>query len=183
MRIPGLAGKVYEKLGVSVKLLPGGEIFPALQRGVIDAAEFVGPYQDRKLGLMNAAKYYYMTGWHEPSNVSEMLMNKKTWESLPPDLQAVIENAAAATNQAGFVWSNANNAEALEDLVKNHGVKVDSLSDEIIETLRKLTFETLDELTAKDPLAKKVHDHYFAFKEKSDAWLNISEAVVLNKKL
>jgi TRAP-type mannitol/chloroaromatic compound transport system substrate-binding protein len=67
--------------------------------------------------------------------------------------------------------------------VKNHGVKVDSLSDEIIEELRKLTFETLDELTAKDPLAKKVHDHYFAFKEKSDAWLNISEAVVLNKKL
>jgi TRAP-type mannitol/chloroaromatic compound transport system substrate-binding protein len=183
MRIPGLAGKVYEKLGVSVKLLPGGEIFPALQRGVIDAAEFVGPYQDRKLGLMNAAKYYYMTGWHEPSNVSELLMNKKTWESLPADLQAVIENAAEATNQAGFVWSNANNAEALDDLVKNHGVIVDSLSDEIIEALRKLTFETLDELTAKDPLAKKVHDQYFAFKAKSDAWLNSSEAVVLNKKL
>lgn len=183
MRIPGLAGKVYEKLGVSVKLLPGGEIFPALQRGVIDAAEFVGPYQDRKLGLMNAAKYYYMTGWHEPSNVSELLMNKAMWEGLPPDLQAVIENAAAATNQAGFVWSNANNAEALEDLVKNHEVIVGELSDEIVETLRKLTFETLDELLAEDPLAKKVHDHYFAFKEKSDAWLNSSEAVVLNKKL
>ena len=183
MRIPGLAGKVYEKLGVSVKLLPGGEIFPALQRGVIDAAEFVGPFQDRKLGLMNAAKYYYMTGWHEPSNVSELLMNKKTWESLPADLQAVIENAAIACNETSFSWSNANNAEALDDLVKNHGVKVGSLSDDIIETLRKLTFETLDELTAKDPLAKKVHDHYFAFKAKSDAWLDASEAVVLNKKL
>lgn len=183
MRIPGLAGKVYEKLGVSVKLLPGGEIFPALQRGVIDAAEFVGPFQDRKLGLMNAAKYYYMTGWHEPSNVSELLMNKAMWEGLPDDLRAVIENAAAATNQAGFVWSNANNAEALDDLVKNHEVQVGALSDEIIEVLRKLTFETLDELTAKDPLAKKVHDHYFAFKEKADAWLNVSEAVVLNKKL
>ena len=183
MRIPGLAGKVYEKIGVSVKLLPGGEIFPALQRGVIDAAEFVGPFQDRKLGLMNAAKYYYMTGWHEPSNVSELLMNKKTWESLPPDLQAVIENAATACNETSFAWSNANNAEALEDLVKNHGVKVAPLADEIVETLRKLTFETLDELTAKDPLAKKVHDHYFAYKAKSDAWLNISEAVVLNKNL
>jgi TRAP-type mannitol/chloroaromatic compound transport system substrate-binding protein len=183
MRIPGLAGKVYEKVGVSVKLLPGGEIFPALQRGVIDAAEFVGPYQDRKLGLMNAAKYYYTTGWHEPSNVSELLMNKKTWESLPPDLQAVVENAAAACNETSFAWSNANNAEALQDLVKNHGVKVDSLPDEIVETLRKLTFETLDELTAKDALAKKVHDHYFAFKASSDQWLNSSEAVVLNKKL
>jgi TRAP-type mannitol/chloroaromatic compound transport system substrate-binding protein len=183
MRIPGLAGKVYEKLGVSVKLLPGGEIFPALERGVIDAAEFVGPYQDRKLGLMNAAKYYYMTGWHEPSNVSELLMNKKAWEGLPPDLQAVIENAAAACNQTSFDWCNANNAEALDDLVKNHEVKVAPLSDDIIETLRKLTFETLDELTAKDPLAKKVHEHYFAFKEKADAWLVSSEAVVLNKKL
>jgi TRAP-type mannitol/chloroaromatic compound transport system substrate-binding protein len=183
MRIPGLAGKVYEKLGVSVKLLPGGEIFPALQRGVIDAAEFVGPFQDHKLGLMNAAKYYYATGWHEPSNVSELLMNKKMWDGLPPDLQAVIQNAAAATNQAGFVWSNANNAEALEDLVKNYDVKVAPLPDDIVETLRKLTFETLDELTAKDPLAKKVNDDYFAFKKQSDAWLNISEAVVLNKNL
>lgn len=183
MRIPGLAGKVYEKLGVSVKLLPGGEIFPALQRGVIDAAEFVGPFQDRKLGLMNAAKYYYMTGWHEPSNVSELLMNKEVWDELPDDLKAIVENAAAATNQAGFVWSNANNAEALDDLVKNHDVKLGTLSDDIIEKLRGLTFETLDELTAKDPLAKKVHDHYFAFKEKSMAWLNVSQAVVLNKNL
>jgi TRAP-type mannitol/chloroaromatic compound transport system substrate-binding protein len=132
---------------------------------------------------MNAAKYYYMTGWHEPSNVSELLMNKKMWEGLPPDLQAVIENAAAATNQAGFVWSNANNAEALDDLVKNYGVKVGALSDEIVETLRTLTFETLDELTAKDPLAQKVHDNYFAFKSTADSWLNSSEAVVLNKNL
>jgi len=183
MRIPGLAGKVYEKLGVSVKLLPGGEIFPALQRGVIDAAEFVGPYQDRKLGLMNAAKYYYTTGWHEPSNVSELLMNKKTWESLPPDLQAVIENAAAACNQTSFDWCTANNAVALQDLVQNYDVKVGTLSDEIVETLRKLTFETLDELTAKDPLAKKVHENYFAFKTEADKWLLNSEAVVLNRKL
>lgn len=183
MRIPGLAGKVYQKVGVSVKLLPGGEIFPALQRGVIDAAEFVGPFQDRKLGLMNAAKHYYATGWHEPSNVSELLMNKEMWEGLPADLQGVIENAAAACNQTSFDWCTANNAEALEDLVKNHGVKVGTLSDEIVETFRKLTFETLDELTAKDPLAKKVHDHYFAFKEKADKWLVSSEAVVLNKNL
>ena len=183
MRIPGLAGKVYEKVGVSVKLLPGGEIFPALQRGVIDAAEFVGPFQDRKLGLMNAAKYYYMTGWHEPSNVSELLMNEKMWAGLPEDLQSIITNAAASCNQTSFDWCTANNAEALDDLVKNHGVKIGSLSDEIIETLRKITFETLDELTAKDPQAKKIHDHYFAFKEKADKWLISSEAVVLNKKL
>jgi TRAP-type mannitol/chloroaromatic compound transport system substrate-binding protein len=183
MRIPGLAGKVYEQLGVSVKLLPGGEIFPALQRGVIDAAEFVGPYLDRKLGLMNAAKYYYTPGWHEPSNATELLINQKAWESLPKDLQAVVESAAATCNQLSFAWCNANNAEALKDLVDNHGVKVGRLKPEIIERLRTVTFDTLATLTAKDPLAKKVHDHYFGFKKNVDAWLNTSEAVVLNENL
>ena len=181
MRIPGLAGKVYEQLGVSVKLLPGGEIFPALQRGVIDAAEFVGPYLDRKLGLQKAAKYYYTPGWHEPSNVTELLINKKTWESLPADLQAVIENAAAACNQVSFAWCNANNAEALEDLVKNEGVQVGELKPEIIAKLREVTFATLAEQSAKDPLAKKVHDAYFAFKKRVDPWLKSSEAKVLDQ--
>ena len=104
MRIPGLAGKVYATLGVDVKLLPGGEIFPALERGVIDAAEFVGPYQDRRLGLQKAAKYYYTTGWHEPATVSELLINKAAWEKLPKDLQAVVENAAAACNVISEGW-------------------------------------------------------------------------------
>ena len=98
MRIPGLAGKVYATLGVDVKLLPGGEIFPALERGVIDAAEFVGPYQDRRLGLHKAAKYYYTTGWHETATVSELLINKAAWDKLPKDLQAIVENACAACN-------------------------------------------------------------------------------------
>lgn len=183
MRIPGLAGKVYEQLGVSVKLLPGGEIFPALQRGVIDAAEFVGPYLDRKLGLMNGAKYYYTPGWHEPNNVTELLIGQKVWDSLPKDLQAVIENAAAACNQISFAWCNANNAEALKDLVDNHGVQVKTLKPEIIKKLREVTFDTLDTLTAKQPEAKKVYENYFAFKKRADSWLNISEQVVLSENL
>jgi TRAP-type mannitol/chloroaromatic compound transport system substrate-binding protein len=181
MRIPGLAGKVYEQLGVSVKLLPGGEIFPALQRGVIDAAEFVGPYLDRKLGLHKAAKYYYTPGWHEPATATELLINKKAWESLPPDLQAVVENAAAACNQVSFAWCNANNAEALADLVENEGVQVGELKPEIVERLREITMATLDEQTAKDPLARKVHQAYFAFKKRVDPWLKNSEAMVLNQ--
>lgn len=179
MRIPGLAGKVYEQLGVSVKLLPGGEIFPALQRGVIDAAEFVGPYLDRKLGLHKAAKYYYTPGWHEPCNVTELLINKKTWASLPADLQAVIENAAAACNQVNFAWCNANNAEALADLVSNEGVQVGQLSVAVLSRLREVTMDTLATQTAKDPVAKKVHEAYFAFKKRVDPWLKSSEGKVL----
>ena len=89
MRIPGLAGRVYQSLGVDVRLLPAGEIFPALERGVIDAAEFVGPYLDRQLGLQRAAKYYYTTGWHETATGSELIVNKAKWNSLPPDLKAI----------------------------------------------------------------------------------------------
>jgi TRAP-type mannitol/chloroaromatic compound transport system substrate-binding protein len=96
MRIPGLASRVYQKLGVDVRLLPGGEIFPALERGVIDAAEFVGPYLDRQLGLQKVAKYYYTTGWHEMATVSEVAINKNAWAKLPSDIKAIVENACAA---------------------------------------------------------------------------------------
>ena len=122
MRIPGLAGKVYANLGVDVKVLPGGEIFPALERGVIDAAEFVGPYQDRRLGLQKAAKYYYTTGWHESSTVSELLINKAAWDKLPKDLQAIVQNASAACNVISEAWCQKANSEAMEDLVKNQRV-------------------------------------------------------------
>ena len=178
MRIPGLAGKVYEQLGVSVKLLPGGEIFPALERGVIDAAEFVGPYQDRRLGLHKAAKYYYTTGWHEPNNVTELLVNKEAWNSLPDDLKAIVKSAAAACNVISHTWSEANNADALEDLVTNQGVILGTLSPDIVKRLKEVTADTLASEAAKDPLTKKVYESYFAFKKKHDGWQRRSETVL-----
>jgi len=181
MRVPGLAGKVLEQLGVSVKLLPGGEIFPALERGVIDAAEFVGPFQDRRMGFHKAAKYYYTTGWGEPSNTSECLINKDAWATLPKDIQAIVRTVAAECNLMGLSWSEANNSEALDDLVNNQGVQAKTLPDPVIEKLREVTFETYDKIIAKDPLAKKVHESYFAFKAKHDDWQNKSEEVVMTK--
>lgn len=175
MRIPGLAGKVYKQLGVDVKLLPGGEIFPALERGVIDAAEFVGPFQDRRLGLQNAAKYYYTTGWHEPSNATELLISLNAWEKLPKDLQEIVKVAAMACNLESHCWSEANNADALEDLVKNHGVKTDVLPAEIVAKLKELTFEVLEAEAAKDPRTKKVHEAFMAFRDKHRSWAAISE--------
>jgi TRAP-type mannitol/chloroaromatic compound transport system substrate-binding protein len=181
MRIPGLAGKVYATQGVDVKLLPGGEIFPALERGVIDAAEFVGPYQDRRLGLHKAAKYYYTTGWHETATVSELLINKAAWEKLPKDLQAIVENASAACNVISEAWCQRTNAEAMEDLVKNQGVIARPLPDDVVKALRAATRKVLEEGVAKDPVTKKVHDSYFAFKAKYDAWAGYSEAVYHSK--
>ena len=170
MRIPGLAGRVYAALGVDVKLLPGGEIFPALERGVIDAAEFVGPFQDRKLGLHKAAKYYYTTGWHETATVSELLINKAAWDKLPKDLQAVVENAAAACNVISEAWCQRTNAEAMEDLIKTQGVIARPLPDEVVKRLREVTNQVLAEAVAKDPMTKKVHDSYMAYKAKYESW-------------
>ncbi|WP_163269529.1 TRAP transporter substrate-binding protein [Chelativorans alearense] len=175
MRIPGLAGKVYATLGVDVKLLPGGEIFPALERGVIDAAEFVGPYQDRRLGLQNAAKYYYTTGWHEPCNVTELLINKTAWESLPADLQAIVQTAAMACNLESYAWCEANNAAALKDLVDNFGVQANVLPPEVVAALKAATATALEEVAASDPAVRKVHDAFMAFKAEHDSWTAIAE--------
>ncbi|MDO9144807.1 TRAP transporter substrate-binding protein [Rhodoferax sp.] len=175
MRIPGLAGKVYANLGVDVKVLPGGEIFPALERGVIDAAEFVGPFQDRRLGLHKAAKYYYTTGWHESATVSELLINKAAWQTLPKDLQAIVQNAAAACNVISEAWCQKANADAMEDLIKNQKVIAKPLPEGVIKALRTETDKVLTEAVAKDPMTKKVHDSYMAFMAKYQRWADVSE--------
>jgi len=181
MRIPGLAGKVYASLGVDVKLLPGGEIFPALERGVIDAAEFVGPYQDRRLGLQKAAKNYYTTGWHETATVWELLINTAAWDKLPKDLQAVVENASAACNVISEAWAQRTNAEAMEDLVKNQGVIARPLPDAVVKALRDATNKVLAEAVAKDPITKKVHTSYMAFMARYKIWAGYSEKVYHDK--
>jgi len=181
MRIPGLAGRVYQSLGVDVRLLPPGEIFPALERGVIDAAEFVGPYLDRQLGLHRAAKFYYTTGWHETATSSELIINKAKWASLPADLKAVIENACAACNVISEAWCQKNNAEAMEDLIKNQGVTAQPLADSIVDALRAANEKILADAVAKDPVTKKVHESYMAYFAKFKQWSKYSEAVYHSK--
>jgi TRAP-type mannitol/chloroaromatic compound transport system substrate-binding protein len=181
MRIPGLAGRAYQALGVDVRLLPAGEIFPALERGVIDAAEFVGPFLDRQLGLHRAAKYYYTTGWHETATASELIVNKAAWNRLPADLKAIIENACAACNVISEAWCQKNNAEAMEDLIKNQGVIAAPLPDSVVKALREANDKILAEAVARDPVTKKVHDSYMGYKAKYDVWAGYSEAVYHNK--
>jgi TRAP-type mannitol/chloroaromatic compound transport system substrate-binding protein len=166
---------------VDVRLLPPGEIFPALERGVIDAAEFVGPYLDRQLGLQRAAKYYYTTGWHETATSSELIINKAKWNSLPPDLKAIVENACAACNVISEAWCQKNNAEAMEDLIKNHGIIASPLPDDVVKALRAATDKILAEAVAKDAVTKKVHDSYMAYKAKYDEWADRSETIYHTK--
>lgn len=175
MRIPGLAGRVYQSLGVDVRLLPTGEIFPALERGVIDAAEFVGPALDRRLGLHKAAKYYYTTGWHEPATLAELMINLAAWNKLPADLKAIVQNVCLAANCLSEAWTQAANAEAMEDLVKNQGVIARPLPDDVIAALRTETNKVLEESAAKDPFVKKVHDSYMKYKATYQQWAAHSE--------
>jgi len=176
LRIPGLAARAYERIGVEVKLLPGGEIFPALERGVIDAAEWVGPAQDKILGLQNAAEYYYTTGWHEPTTVTEFAINKGAWDALPADLKAIVQSACAACNVISHSWAEANNAAALEEF-RAGGTKVRTLPTDVVKALRAEMDPVYEELAAEDPQFKKVMESYFAFKETHDVWAEASEKV------
>ena len=180
MRIPGLAGQAYSRIGVEVKLLPGGEIFPALERGVIDAAEWVGPAQDKILGLNNAATYYYTTGWHEPTTVTELTVSKPAWDGLAPDLQAIVRNAAAACNVISHSWAEHHNAIVLKEF-QDGGTELRTLPREVVDGLRAEMGPVYDELAAEDPMFKKVMDSYFAFKTLHDVWARASEEVWHNE--
>jgi len=175
IRMPGLAGDIYDAIGANARLLPGGEIFPALERGALDAAEWVGPYSDRELGLHNAARYYYSSGWHEPATSTEVAINRRAWESLPADLQAIVSNAAAACNIISHTVLEGRNAEALDDLVNNHGVQFGPVPDDVIEALLEATNEILNERAREDDLTRRIHQSYFQFKARHDRWQQNSE--------
>ncbi len=176
MRIPGLGGKVLAKAGGTPVLLAGGEIYTALDRGTIDATEWVGPYHDERLGLYRAAKYYYYPGWHEPGPVLELIVNKKAFDSLPADLKKIIETAAASSNIWMLSQFEANNLAALKKLKQEHNVQVLAFPDDVMKALRDFTKEALDEEAAKDADFKRVYEHYQAFMQDNEAWNLLSEA-------
>ncbi len=176
MRIPGLGGKVIAKAGVNPVLMAGGEIYTALERGTIDATEWVGPYHDLRLGLYRAAKYYYYPGWQEPGPTLEITINKKAWEELSRDLQLIVQTAAAASNLWMLSEFEARNVAALRELRDEHGVEVLEFPAEMLSELRSLTKQTLDELAGKDAVFKKVYQAYETFRAGNDAWNAISEA-------
>ncbi|MBE9232964.1 TRAP transporter substrate-binding protein [Cuspidothrix issatschenkoi LEGE 03284] len=174
MRIPGLGGQVMAKLGVTVQTLPGGEIFQALQTGAIDAAEWVGPYDDKKLGLNKVAKFYYYPGWWEPGPTLEVQINLDEWKKLPPQYQAALETAAYQSNTTMLARYDARNSEALEKLLKT-GVQVRPYSQEILEAAEKASFALYDEFAAKDADFKAVYEIWKPFRDRIYAWNNLNE--------
>jgi len=180
MRLPGIGGEALARAGGTPVTLPGAEVFTALQTGVIDAAEWVGPYNDLALGLHEAAKYYYYPGWQEPGAALELLVNRSALQSLPDDLRDVVEYAARVANQDMLAEFTAQNNRALQTLVERHGVALRRLPDEVLRELRSLSDEVVAGIAEGDAMAGKVHASYRAFRDQAMAWHDISERAYLN---
>ena len=175
MRIPGIGGEVLKEAGGIPVTLPGGELFTALQTGVIDATEWVGPYNDLTFGFLQAAKYYYYPGWHEPGPMLELLINLDAWNSLPMHLQVIIETASKAVNQDMLDEYLARNNQALTELVYVHGVELRRLPDDVIEEFRLISNKILDDLAKDDENIAKVYESYKNFKKDVSEYHKISE--------
>ncbi len=174
-RIPGLGGQVMQRLGVDTQTLAGGEIFLALDRGAIDAAEWVGPYDDEKLGLNEAADYYYAPGWWEPGSTLDVLVNKQAWEQLPPEYQSIFKTAAAEANVTMLSLYEARNQEALERMV-NGGTQLRFYSQEIMEAAQQAAFELYEENASENPSFKEMYDGWKTFREQIYQWNGTNES-------
>ena len=178
IRIAGLGADVMRRLGATTVTTPPGEILPNLMSGAIDAAEWIGPWNDRAFGLHKVAKYYYVPAFHEPGPGLEIMVNKKEWEKLPPDLQTIIEVAASATANetlADFVYHN---VESFVPLL-GEGVELRTFPEEIVKAMGREAFAVFEEIASKDPLARKVHDSFLAFLRKAVVYTDRFDARLL----
>lgn len=176
MRIPGLGGKVLNKAGGTAVTVAGGEIFTNLERGVIDATEWIGPYHDYIMGFHRVAKYYYYPGWHEPGSILELLINKPKFYSLPSDLQSIIRQASARVNT--WIWLEFESKNSIYvKKFKEEGVVPRAFPTEVLANLKIYTNEVLAELTESSESAKRIYEAYESFRTGINGWAELSEKV------
>ena len=180
MRIPGLGGEAFDRAGGVPVNVPAGEVFTSLQTGVIDATEWIGPYNDLALGLYTAGNYYYYPGWHEPGTTLELIVNQQALESLPADLQAMVETAAQAINDDTLADYVAHSQAALETLVNEHGVQLRPLPKDVLERLRAAAQGVVAETAGGDELSQRIYASYTAFAERARRYTALTEQAYLD---
>ncbi|HEX7887999.1 MAG TPA: TRAP transporter substrate-binding protein [Ramlibacter sp.] len=175
MRIGGFAGKVLERLGGVPQNLPAGEIYTALEKGTIDAAEWVGPYDDLKLGFNKVAPNYYYPGWWEGGPQLDFFINQKAFDALSPENKAIVENAAAHAHTVMQARYDARNPAALKQLVAN-GTKLRAFSNAVMGEAFKQSMALYSEIGTKNPDWKKIYADYSKFRAEQNLWFRFTEA-------
>ncbi|UXD87282.1 TRAP transporter substrate-binding protein [Thalassolituus hydrocarboniclasticus] len=180
MRIPGFAGEVLAKLGASPTNIPPGELYTALERRTIDALEWVGPSLDLRMGFHKIAPYYY-TGWHEPATELQFMINKRSWDRLPADLQEILRVAMRTAAYDMYIQSYHESAENMAVLDKDYPkVQIRTFPADVMKALAEANSELLAESAAKDPLAKEILDSQATYLKKARRWTDISDKAYLN---
>jgi len=173
IRFFGLGGKVMKKMGASVSLLPGGEIFPALERGALDATEFSVPTVDTRMGFYKVAKFNYFPGWHQPATLNEVLINKATWNKLSKAHQTIIEMVCMAGMIHSIAHSEGPQGKIVKENKEKHGVQNVYWSKEMLDLFHKTWLEVAEEEAAKDAFFKKVWLDVQAFRAEYKTWLDL----------
>ncbi len=174
IRMSGLAGKLFKAMGALPQQIPGGDIYPSLERGTIDAAEWIGPFDDEKLGFYRIAPYYYYPGFWEGSAMIGMFVNQKAWDSLKPSFKAALEVACNEATQNMIAQYDANNAAALARLA-SFGAKLKPFSKEIMQEARRTSFTLYRQMAASNPTFAAVAKPYFAFLRQQRDWFKFAE--------
>ncbi len=179
MRIPGIGGKIMANLGVVPQTLAGGDIYPALERGAIDAAEWVGPYDDEKLGFDKIAPNYYYPGWWEGGPQLSFYVNHDKWRELPEPYKQAFETACAEANATMLAAYDAKNPPALLRLVKK-GVKLQAFPNDVMQAAEQAAFSLYEEEAGKNPLFAKIYANWKQFREEEIQWFKVAEATYAN---
>ncbi|MEM7026774.1 MAG: TRAP transporter substrate-binding protein DctP [Pseudomonadota bacterium] len=175
MRIPGLGGKVFKNAGGNPVLMAGGEIYTALERGTIDATEWVAPFHDMRLGLNRAAEFYYYPGWHEPGTSFELMINLSKWNELETDLQKMVEITAAATSEWIYAQMEYHNQLALRELRQKKNVSILPFPQDVLSELQLVTKQTLDEEAENNADFKRVYQAYNEFRGSYQKWNELAD--------
>lgn len=173
MRIPGLGGEVMSQLGVNVQVLPAGEVYLALDRGAIDAAEWTGPYDDEKLGFARAANFYYYPGWWEPGPTLSALVNQKAWNKLPNDYKAIFSTACYEANLTMLSRYDTRNGSALQRLIKG-GTSLVQYDDNILAAAKAASTQLYEDLSSKDLTFRKLYKKWDNFKKEVYSWNQVN---------